>query len=70
MQLNTFLSDFLVQIWVVLKQQILDGFTSFIGMLTCACSNLVFHFTVSLSTVLCTIMVRCPLCICVIFSFA
>jgi hypothetical protein len=40
---------------------------TFTDMLTCASSNLVVHFTVPLSLVWSTVMVRCPLCICVSF---
>jgi hypothetical protein len=50
-QLSTFVSNLLVQFWVKLKQQILEGFVPFTGMLICVCSGIVVHFAVSLSLV-------------------
>jgi hypothetical protein len=65
MQLNIFVSNFYVQVYASLKQQILEGFISFIGALICACSHLVVHFTVPSALVWSSVMVKFPLCICI-----
>jgi hypothetical protein len=58
-----YLRNFLIQFWVLVKQQLLEGSVSFTGVLIWACCDLVFHFTISLSLVLSHVMIRCLLCI-------